>query len=371
MTQQKSFSFSADCKAFEQSIKKVVAVAGPTSAFFIMLHKKKVCVVGLGTDTFAMLEVPNSETTDTSGIFGFAADVLPGLIKGRAVMEFKQSGGECAYAQTKGRYSGKITANVVTEDQLETITARIGERAKGTVDIDADMWSSIKSGIDATSVKDVYQNTTLMSYVTLTKDGNLQISSFDPQHFGMYRTKVGKGVQFKVALPQSHFSLVGQLSNGTDTTFSITPSRLRAYGTGFIAILPATQAEDRHFNMVPDFIKNLPKAEYEAVCGVDKLAVIADNLFTLYNANSNFIIKTKSDALTLGLSTSSGSASDAVRVKTQSPDSKFSIDPRLLMDVLSLAKPCKTVSLKVTDKVMLLSGKIGDADVSIACSRIE
>ncbi len=371
MIQQKSFSFSADCKALEQSIKKVVAVAGPQSAFFIAIFKKKICVLGMGTDTFALLAVPNTETTDTGGIFGFAAEILPGLIKGRSVMEFKFNGSECQYNQVKGRYAGKVTAESVTDDQIETLLSRIDDKVKGTTAIDADTWSAIKIGINATGVKDVYQNTTLLSYVTLTKDGKLQVSSFDPQHFGLYRTKVSGGAQFKAALPQSHFSLIEQLSGGGDTSFSVTQTRLRATGPGFMAVLPATQAEDRHFNMVPDFLKNLPTAEYEAVGSVEKMSAITDNLFTLYNANSNFTIKAKADALTIGLSTSSGSASDSVKVKTTSKTISLSVDPRLFMDVLSLAKPCKTVSIKVTDKVFSMSGKIGDADVCVACSRVE
>ena len=371
MFEQKAFSFSVDCKNLEQCIKKVSSVSGNSASFFLGIYKKSVCVFAISSDTFAMLSVPNSETADSVGIFGFSSEVLPGLIKGRAVMDFKFDGNECQFSQTKGKYSGKLASLSVTEDQISQISARVQEKSSGAT-IPNDVWATIRLGISATSVKDVYQNTPLLSYITINEDGRIVVSSFDPQHFGLFRLKTEfSGSKFRAAIPQAHFAMIDQMSGGLDAIFSLSSARLRVSGKGFLLILPATQAEDRHFNMVPTFIKELPKPTYSGTCEVDQLSAVADNIYTLYNANSNFLIKTKGEAFSIGLSTSSGSASDAIRVKTKSAETKLSVDPRLFMDLLSLAKSLKVVQLSVTDKVLSIIGKRDGADVYLSCSRIE
>lgn len=370
---QKPFSFSADCKTLEQSIKRVMSVSGATAAcYFLGVFNKAIYVFGLGADTFAMLEVPNATTDAQTGIFGFDAERLPGLIKGRAIMEFKYTGSEVVFSQTKGKFNGKIVPINITEDQLAQLTAKASEKVSAAA-LTADQLLAIKSGLAATAVKDVYQNTTLLSYITMSKDGKLTVSSFDAQHFGIHRIKLKTGAEFRAALPATHFSLIEQLANGGDMKFKIASSGLKASGKGFAVSLPATQAEDRHYSMVTDFLKALPKPVFECEFQVDKLAAIADNLYTLYNANANFAVKTKGAVLSIGLSTSSGSASDSVKVKPVSgKDTAFSVDPRLFMDLLALAKPHKVLTLRVMPKVLSLSGTTDDGcNISLSCSRVD
>lgn len=372
MFTQKAFSFSADCKALEQSIKKVsTVVGGQQAAYFIGVAKGALYVLALSADSFVMLTVPNSETSSKEGIFGFDISVLPGLIKNRSVMEFKYAGTDCQFTQVKGKYSGKINTIGVTDDQLSQIATKASEKASGTVKLTSEQLAAIKQGLQATGVKDVYQNTTLLSYVVL-KAGKLQVSSFDAQHFGYFNCKC-EGADFRAALPQTHFSVIDQLAAGGDMQISITNNGLRARGKTFLVTLPATQSEDRHFTLVSDFIKSLSKPVYEAEVDVESLTAVADNLFTLYNANANFSIKAKGDIFTLGLSAASGSASDSIKVKGAGKEIKLSVDPRLLMDILSLAKSCTGVKASITDKVIYLKGTLGDKGPSVflACSRVE
>lgn len=372
---QKAFSFSSDCKSLEQSIKRIVAVSGSGSAnYFIGIMHKSVYVFGLGADTFVMLSVPNTQTDSVDGVFGFDAECLPGLIKGRSIMEFKYTGTECLFSQTKGKYAGKISAVSATEDQLEQLTSKSTEKLGTASSITSDQLTAIKSSLSATGVKDVYQNTILLSYINMLADGRLTVSSFDAQHFGLARIRLGsKGAEFRAALPSTHFSVVEALAAGSDVQFKITNTGLKASGSGFSVSLPATQAEDRHFNMVPEFIKSLPKPVFECEFQVDKLITIVDNLFTLYNSNSNFVIKTKGPTLSISLSTSSGSASDSIRVKPSgTKDTSLSVDPRLFMDLIGLAKASKTATLRVMDKVVCIAFKSSlGAEVFLSCSRVE
>lgn len=373
MFTQKPFSFSSDCKALEQSIKRVTSVVGGQQAsYFIGVAKGALYVLALSADSFVMLTVPNSETTSKEGIFGFDVTVLPGLVKNRSVMEFKYAGTECQFSQVKGKYSGKLNTIAVTDDQLSQMATKISEKASGTAKLTGEQLSAIKQGLQATSVKDVYQNTTLLSFVVL-KGGRLQVSSFDAQHFGYYQCKCD-GADFQAALPQTHFAVIEQIAAGGDMQISITANGLRARGKGFLVTLPATQSEDRHFSLVADFIKSLSKPVYEADVDLEQFSGMADNLFTLYNANANFALKAKGDVVTLGMTAASGSASDSIKISGgTAKEVKLSVDPRLFMDILALAKSCVGVKMSVTDKVVHFKGTVGPKGPSVflACSRVE
>ena len=373
MFTMKAFTFSADCKTLEQSIKRVSAVVGPNSAYYLAVFKKSVCVLGLGIDSFALLAVPNAVTDSSAGTFSFAFDTMIGLIRGRSVMDFKFDGTKCLFKQSKGTYKGELNSLPITEDQSTQLAAKVSEKAATGSSIPAPVLSHIKQCLAATSIADVYQASTLTSFITLTKDGHLSVSSFDAQHFGLARTKIeSDGVEFRAALPASHFTLVEAMSAGEDAKFSITKTGLRVSGKGFIVSLPATQAEDKHFDMVPSFVKSLPKPVYECGCEIDQFASIADNLFTLYVTNTNFILTTKADKLSISFQTSSGSASDALSVETKSSKPvRAGVDPRLLRDLLNLAKTASNVRFRITDRVLVFIGEVGKTQVMLSCARAE
>ena len=362
------FSFSSDCKTLEQSLKKAVAVVGTKASFFLGVYKKNVVVLGLSPDTFVMLSIPNSETASASGVFGFDPEVLPGLIKGRSILDFKFSGSECLFSQVKGKYKGTLKTVEITDDQQRQIEEKISTKVKAAT-LAPETFAKIKAGISASGVNDVYQKTPLMAFVVL-EGGKLIISSFDSQHFGLYRTKLDDTTALKVALPQAHFSLVEQLASGQEVKLSLSQSSLRAQGPNFIAVLPATQSDERHFNLVPGFISSLKEPVYTATCDLAALTSVAENLYTLYNSNTNFEISTRGQELRIGLTTSSGSASDVVEVKSTSKPVKLNVDPRLLMDILQLSKPLAKTQLRVTDKVLVIVGRKDGAEVQLVCSRV-
>jgi hypothetical protein len=368
MFSRKKFSFSVDAQSLEQSIKKVSAINN-AATFFIVIYRKSVCIASLSNDTFVLLNVPNATTSDEAGVFGFDAEILPGLIKGKSILDFNFTGSECTFKQVKGKYSGKIVVTDVSDDQLSQLTMHVSEKTVDAVKMPSEVWSSIREGISSTAVKDVYQNTILTSFVKIA-DGKLQVSSFDHQHLGYYSCKASN-LEFKIALPQTHFSMIERISSGMDTKFAVSKAKIRAQGNGFIVVLPATQVEDSGFDMAYGLIKSLQKPEYECILETEKLLSTVSNIYTLYSNNVNFVVTAKNDVLSISLSTASGSASDSMRVKTTSTSCKFSVDPRLYMDVLNLAKQCKTITMKVSDKVVSFYGKLQSANICIACARVE
>lgn len=378
MLNSKAFGFSTHCKVLEGVIKKVTgALASSQSpSFFIVGSKKKVAVVGMSGDTFASVTIPDTKA-DAEGAFGFAPDILVGLIKNRNEMDFAFNGNECNYKQVKGQYKGHIVTLPVTGDQQSTCDTFITGGKKADMAIPADAITLLKSGLLSTNVKDVYQGTTLMSFIILDKKGNLSVSSFDPQHFGLFKLDSGvKGLQFRAALPASHFSLIDQIAGGEDIKFAITPSSVRVEGRSFTLVLPATQAEDSHYDMVENFVAGLSKPVFRCTYDPAQLTTLTDNLFTLYNANTTFAISYKEggSAINVSFTTPSGTASDSMKVKSGKTSKAFkaNVDPRLFKDILLLSRAIKEPELAVTDNVVIMQGTTSEeASLFLACARSE
>ena len=378
MLSQTPFSFVANCKNLDATIKKVASVLATTVGgnFYIATENKRVYVVGLSGDTFVRIAL-HEVKADADGAFLFKYEDMVGLIKNRNEMSFTFSGATCDFKQVKGAYKGSLTLAPITTDQQTSCENFLKEKSKGDIVLPSELLSLIKEGLRATNIKDVYQNATLMSYITLTEDGKLAISSFDSQHFGQFIADSGhKKIAFQAALPASHFAMIDQIAAGADSKFAFAGGSLRVSGKGFTIVLPATQAEETSYNLVDQFVQNLEKPVFKCIVNLDTLNTITDNLFTLYNANTSFTLSYKEGAPKLGISftTPSGTASDSMTVKTGKVAStvKAGVDPRLLKDVSFLAKNIKVPNLSINNKVIIFSGATNDGDsLFLACARAE
>lgn len=335
---------------------------------FLGIHDKVVRVTGSSSEAFASCQVPNASTTDTDGMLCFS-DKLTGLIKGRSIMDFEFDNSTLSFRQQKGRYKGELPTVTVSEDQKIQLCLKLTEKFDSSK-VKADILSVVRQGVQATSVKDVYMGATLLSYITLS-GGKLVVSSFDGQHFGLLRAKLDTSAEFRAALPQTHFGILENLAEGEDLLLGLSKKGLKARGKSFDLMLPAAQTDERHYEMVQMFVKALPEALCKCEIEVSALAEVVSNLFTLYNPNSNFTLEFGKGELTIGLSGTSGSASDSLPVKFTGKPEKVSVDPRLLVDIIGLAKPCTTVRISVMPAVLLFSGKYGNADLMLSCARTE
>lgn len=370
------FTFTADCKQLEQSIKKITNVLALTSqpACFVSVYKKRLCLVGLGSDVFVLVAVPNSTVDAGASTFGFVPDKLAGLIKGRSIMQFSFNGQDCSFKQQAGKYTGSIVTQPVTTDQQTSIDNYLSQKSSG-FKLPATLLSVLKTGLAATSIKDVYQNNPLISYVSMNSKGLLQVSSFDAQHFGLFELQTDtKASTFRAALPASHFSLIDQVSDGVDAQFSLSSSNVRVEGKGFIISLPATQAEDKHYQMVSTFLAGMPKPVYACAYDNAQLTNLTENLYTLYSANTSFALQAKDAALRIQFTTPSGTAADAMKVaptKASKPV-KAGVDPRLFKDILGLARLIKDQpTLSINEKVLVLAGSVEGARLTLVCARAE
>lgn len=377
MLVSKPFSFVANCKLMEATIKKVVSAMSTTFAaeFFVVSEKKRISIVGLSGDTFVSIVLPDTKA-DADGAFAFIPETLTGMIKNRAEITFTYNNQSLSLKQVKGRYSAEINVPAPTSDHASTYESFTANKAGESVSIPPELLGLIREGLLATNIKDVYQGSTLLSFIDLKKDGSLRISSFDSQHFGSFVvTTKTKKQEFRAALPTSHFTMIDTIAGGSETSFSVASGSILVSGKGFMLALPATQAEDGHFAMVEAFISSLSKPIYKCRYDNVQLATLTDNLFTLYNVNTTFALSAKADSnmLNVDFSTSSGTAADSMKVSVPKASKAFKagVDPRLFKDILMLARNIKTPELSINDKVIIIQGKQEDADIFLACARSE
>lgn len=373
----KTFTFTSSGKALldilDLTNSVLPATSGSAKAFFLVAYKKKVYVVGTTSDTFLCHLVDGAVST-SDGAFGFQFEFLSGILKGRADMSFTFNGAECEFALVKGKYNGNIVILPISADQANQINSIMSDKSKTEEsNLPADVLAVIREGIAFTNVKDVFQveQSLLVSYLSLTSKGFLTVSSFDQHHFGHYKNKVAAGgLEFRVALPSTHFLTIDKVTNGGPASFYIHPENIKVVGDNFVLILPSTQVDEKNFSLIPEYIKALDTPDYVCTYDTDQIRVLADNLFTLHAINTAFELsaKEKSSFLNVAFTTQNGTASDSLKVAVQTPANvKVKIDPRVFRDILALIKGQKEAVMSIkTDKVLTLKTKTRlKADVTL------
>lgn len=373
----KKFSFTMASKDLDAAISRasnVVAAAGSNVKNFIIASSKgRILLLAYNPDTYVLMQLEGK--ADGDGSFGFSPQVLQGIIKNRAEMEFTFNGNECLFKQTKGKYSGNIVTQPVTSDQITIINTKfqaIDKKSKeekklkihapASTVLPRSVLDVLKEGIAMTGIKDVYTGAALLSYMHLSEKGVLTVSAFDNHHFGHYKCKVDAGgLTFKAALPSSHFLIIDRMVEGEEAMFHVMNENIRVEGDNFTLILPSTQTDPKNYDLIASYIKELGKSDFECTYDNDKFTSMADNLFTLHSVNAAFELshKAKSTNLNVTFNTQNGSGSDAVKVSpTISTDIKAKIDPRIFRDVLALFKGQKEATFSIVkDKVVRLSTK--------------
>ncbi len=375
---QNSFSFTASCKELDAVLSRLGGAVGLSSigakSFIAIGIKGKVAILAFNTDTYAYMELGEASSTG-DGAFGFDPIYLQGIVKGRSQLTFTFTGSECEFKLTKGKYNGKFVVLPVTTDQATTVNSALSSKDKGEdTTLNRDVLDALKEGLSLTSIKDIYADTSLLSYLNLNSKGSFAVSCFDQHHFGHYQVKAEqKGVTFKIALPSSHFLIIDKMVGSEDAKFFIKSESIRVEGKNFVLVLPSSQTEDKNYTIVADYIASLDKPDFKCSIDLGNLSTAIDNLFTIYSANTSFDISFKEGQSLLGITftTNHGSASDSIKVEVSvGKPIKAQIEPRMLKDVLTLVRSQGIATLSIKKQKWLrldLQPKSG-AVVSYVCS---
>lgn len=377
MLQAKNFSFTVATKDVEAALKKVNAIAGATGnplSTFLSSDGASLFLLAVNSDSFASIAI--EAKVDGFGCFGFDAQSIVGLIKGRAALAFAFNGSECKFKQVKGSYNGHIVTQPITRDMAGLLENNMSPVDKSGSNIPGELLAMIGDGLKATAISDVYQGTALLTYIKM--DGStLQMSSFATQHFALYRNAANfPKVKINIALPSNYFSVINAVSEGNAAKLYMSSANLRVQGKGFVVVLPSSQVEEKHFNTVAGLVDSLKSAEFTCTYNSAAMLTAVENLITLYSTNTNFEFVSSKDntKLAINFTTQSGSASDniAVTVKKGSKPIKVSADPRLIKDVVSVTSACSGEPVLATfERVIMVSTSYNDANVHVGCSKWE
>lgn len=365
-----SFKVQFDPKRLADAISKATAVVATSSApqgknFLLSVEDKTMSVMAFSSDTFVRLPVECSEVKG-SGLFGFTPENLTGVIKNRSEMIFAYDGADCAFSLVKGKYKGSFVTLPLSHDLdsvLSSFQSKL-EANKGANKISREIMLRIREGLQLTAIKDVYTSKPLISYLSVEKD-KLSVSTLDSNHFAYYESEVSVKKPFKIALPMSHFNVIDKVAtDDSHAEFEASNTHLRIQSGEVDMILPATQAEDDAFDLVPNFLSQQKKAHMVAKYDHESLQTVIENLYTLYTVNSKlqFSHAQGDSTIKVAFTTQAGSASDAVKVKVLT-DSKFSenVDPRLFKDSLGVLKQVKAVQFSVLKgRALVLRAKTGE-----------
>lgn len=390
------FSFKVSAKELEGGIGKVAAVlsaAGRQDKNFVLLAVKgKVVLIGYNPDTYVYVLMKTGEA-EGNGNFGFLSNLMQGVVKGRNDMTFSFKGGDVSFKDSKSKYAGSFHTIEVSSDQINVVNMKFVSQAEkeekdskdpkklklhsvSTSILPRQVLDALKEGVALTSIKNIYNGETLLSFMQLDEKGILTVSAFDNHHFGMYRAKVDAGgMTFRAALPSSHFMIIERMVEGTKASFHVLNESVRVEGDGFALVLPATQSDPRNFASIPTFVKALPEPSMSARCSAAELNSLTENLFTLHSVNTAFelIHEKGSKSLQVKFKTTHGEAQDALKLDAKiSKNSHVKLDPRLLRDLLGLVKSQSEFKISIIpNQVVRLDAKTKlDGVVSLMSSLI-
>ena len=377
MLQSKSFSFTLPTKNIELALKKVNAVAGASGnamSLFLSSDGSTLSILAVNSDCFARVEV--EAKVEGAGCFGLDSQNLVGIIKGRSDMAFNFNGSECQFKQLKGKYNGHLVTQPLTKDMAGLLETYLAPNEKSGSNVPGELMALIGDGLKATAISDVYQGTTLLTYIQM--DGRiLKMSSFATQHFAFYQVPADfPKVKISIALPANYFSVINAVSEGSASKLYMNTSNIRVQGKGFLVILPSSQVEEKHFETVEGLLSTLKKPEFACKYSSSAFSVAVENLISLYSTNTNFELASSKDStrLEIKFTTQNGAASDAIDItaKKNSKPFKASVDPRLIKNVVSVVSSCDGEPiLSITDRVILLTTSYKEASVQVGCSKWE
>jgi hypothetical protein len=367
-TKSSHFTFSAQSKDLEATMTKVASVLNTSSDnksgsknFFILSQEKKILVIGYTSDTMAAAVVPNAVAHDKEGIIGIDHERLAGVIKGRAVLDYKFNGNELEFKATKGQYSGKIVLLPITKDQVTYLVDMLKPKKEKDVKetlLSKEVLAKLKEGVALSSVVDLHTDQALLSHITIT-DSSITVFTFDSVHFGHYTSKLSKGRPIQMAMPTKYFPLLNRMVEEDKVRVYLRPKSIEVHGESFVMQLPSVHTKADNYQLIPDYLASLkPDAKLEL--DVEVLSALIANMVSLHTANStlNFSYSDK-EKLKVTFSTANGSASDSLKVKPITFKAiNAKVDPNLVKDLIRLIKVKGKVTMSIqADKMLALEYK--------------
>jgi hypothetical protein len=322
-----------------------------------------------------MVLVVDSGKSTKNSMLAVNSDLLQGVTKNRAEMEFSFDGHELHYKLAKGSYRGTIPIYQLEAEVPALLTARF--QASSSLELGATFIDVLNEGMVCSSILDVYTKIPLVTLVTYNHKTGLMISCFDRHHFALYLANLNKKLassNFKIAIPRLSFEVMDRVAKlyslKKGTSLSINNSLIVGHNN-YLLSLPIVQESDENFEMTYNYVQSIDKVSYKTVLNRDSLVTMTSNLMALYSLNSNFTLEFGRDTLTMTISSENGSATETIDIEpTKNSPIVVTVEPKVFNNLLSPTVGAKELTLEVIENKCIIITRLFDQgkDLTLVCS---
>ncbi len=343
-TDNKPFGFTVDQDKFSSILSTIKNLAGNEGSFYIICEQKELWVAASSSMFIGALKVEATEVID-QGQFGFNADLIQGVTKGRAAIKFNFTGSECEFKAIKTKYAGKIVTIPITKEQASCVNDGLNEKSK-SIKLSPDVLIAISNGITSTSLVNLVDKQKCNSYIDI-EENKIVVSSFDEYHMMLYSNKVKCDEKVKFSINPQTMGIIQKAINGK-FELSVKKESIRFSGKDFIIIVPTVQADDAKYAVASSYIRSLGKNPiFSASVDTKALMDTCMNLDTIHTANSQFDLELESKGFAVRFVTEQGSAEDTIGAEEKQGQGMCSLNPKGFMDMLGCVKMHGATSVEV------------------------
>lgn len=294
------------------------------------------------------------EEVSGKGFFGFNFTMLKSILKGRTALKLSKNDSTVEVKATKGAYAVDFIALPHNEDLLESIDLRLKVTDKtGCTAIDDQLLAAIKEGLSVTALTAIHTVDPLDSFIKLHK-GKLKISASDQFHLALFTQEWSdKKASISLSAPKNHFDVITKLSSeykslANSSKFYMEPDAIKVHNPFFRIALPSTQASDENFEASVSTVKELGTEDASFSVSKSKIINAIENITSVHEdgAGMQIAFVPKKGAIKVGMSTTFGKSSDALKVTDLKGDVELAVDPTLMLDLLAVA-PSEVLVFKV------------------------
>lgn len=322
------FSFEVEGSELLSALNKVNSIAGADKVtdaervFVMIASGKKLYVLSYTPDTFCYVRVKAKVKGD--GFFGFDMNVVSRTLKGRKDLSVV-IGKEAVFKS--GRYNVSLKIYDVPGNARTAIENYL--RVTKTEKMSSVDMGKIRSAIKLVDIQDIYAGGKNCCYMTIRK-GKLMVSSYDQFHFVVVKETV-EYPDTQVAFYSTTFRLLDKFIGDSDVSLYV-GRHMRIESEDFVVCLPPQQVEQSQFSMISNLLAEQPEAE--ATFELNSAAVKAlHNISGLLEKDDRLDITVSDGRVDLSINSAKGSIKDSYKCKTSGEEVKFTLDPRLLLDL--------------------------------------
>lgn len=321
-------------------VKAVVSYVKADDAKFVLAAVRgEVWAIGTSTDAMGCIKIKDAEAT-VEGTIGIDADLLCGVVKNRAQLQFSLQG-KLKITETKGRYAANVEP--LTFDDKDIAMLQQFMAPTKAASLTSEQIAVIKAGVKQVTLQNFFSDEEMVALIDV-REKRVVVSCFDNFHIAEYSHKLKSETKARMALPTKAFTLIEKFVAAGKAKFETANGRLRIAGPDFLLSIPETQVEDQHYEITGIYKKRLTDPFSSFVFDTDAVGSV-ENSFALVEKDTKMTMQVGKKTVAIEVSTPRGSVSDSFKTEVKGGQIDLHIDPRIFMDLFRKVKDKKTIPM--------------------------